>query len=72
MAVNARGAAMKSLVLVFCLSSGLAVAEPKQLSHNVPDLWSQVEVIIHGPANWLRAVRELLARRSAEAAKPKP
>ena len=74
MAANVRRAALKSLVLVCCLSSGLAAATPKQMPRNVQsDLWSQVELVVRGgPAHWLNALRALFGGRSAEALRARP
>lgn len=66
MASHGRRAAFLSLVLVCCLSSGVAAASPSQRSRPVQSgLWSQtVEVVIRAPAHWLRALREMFARSS--------
>jgi hypothetical protein len=72
MAVNARRA-LKSFVLVFCLSSGLAVAAPNRVPHAAQSgLWSQVEVALRSPAGWLREFREFLLSRSSDARKAGP
>jgi hypothetical protein len=72
MKLNARRA-LKSLVLVSCLSSGLAVASPNRVPHAVQSgLWSQVEVALGSPAGWLRELRELLFSHSSDARKARP
>jgi hypothetical protein len=73
MAVNARRAALKSLVLVCCLSSGLAAATPNRMPHPVQSgLWSQIELVIRGPADLLKALRAMLWNRSSAARKVGP
>jgi hypothetical protein len=74
MASHGRRAALKSLVLVCCLSSALAAASPSQLSRPVQSgLWSQtVEVVIRGPAEWLRALREMFSGHSSELRRVRP
>ncbi len=74
MAVNARRAVLKSFVLVCCLSSGLAAAAPMRMARPVQSgLWSQaVESVSRVPAEWLRALREMLARHSSALARARP
>ncbi len=55
MARIARGTASKSLLLVFCLSSGLALASPTPRAHVVQSgLWSEVERSFDEGIGWLR------------------